>query len=46
MAVMSYVHGIQTVYDEVQNPQMAPAELKKGAHGVSARCEKVCMLLP
>ena len=43
--MMSYVHEIQTVYNVVQNPQMVLLS-KKGAHGVSVRREKVCMLLP
>ena len=38
MAMMSYVH-------EIQDPQMVLLS-KKGAHGVSVRREKVCMLLP
>ena len=42
---MSYVHEIQTVYHVVQNPQMVLLS-EKGAHGVNARCKKVCMLLP
>ena len=45
MAIMSYVHEIQTVYDVVQNPQMILLS-EKGAHGVSSMCEKVGMLLP
>ena len=45
MAIMSYVHEIQTVYHVVQNPQTVLLS-EKGAHGVNARCEKVCMLLP
>ena len=45
MAIMSYVHEIETVYNVVQNPKMVLLS-KNGAHGVSARCEKVCMLLP
>ena len=44
-AIMSYVHEIETVYNVVQNPKMVLLS-EKGAHGVSARCEKVCMLLP
>ena len=42
MAMMSYVHEIQTVYNVVQDPQMVLLS-KKGAHVVSARREKVCM---
>ena len=45
MAVMSYVHEIQTVHNVYyvgSVPQMVPLR-DKGAHG--ARCEKVCMLL-
>ena len=45
MAILSYVHEIQTVYNVVQNPQMILLS-EKGAHGVSSRCEKVGMLLP
>ena len=45
MAILSYVHEIQTVYNVVQNPQMILLS-EKGAHGVSWRCEKVGMLLP
>ena len=45
MAILSYVHEIQTVYNVVQNPQMILLS-GKGAHGVSSRCEKVGMLLP
>ena len=45
MAVLSYVHEIQTVYNVVQNPQMILLN-EEGAHGVSSRCEKVGMLLP
>ena len=45
MAIMSYVHEIQTVYHVIQNPQMVLLS-EKGAHGVNARCEEVCMLLP
>ena len=45
MAILSYVHEIQTVYNVVQNPQMILLS-EKGAHGVSLRCEKVGMLLP
>ena len=45
MAIMSYVHEIETAYNVVQNPKMVLLSTK-GAHGVSARCEKVCMLLP
>ena len=36
---------MKTVCNVVQNPQMVLLS-EKGAHGVSARCEKVCMLLP
>ena len=43
MAVMSYMHGMQTVY--IQDPQMVLLR-GKGAHGVSVRREQVCMLLP
>ena len=43
MAVMSYMHEIQTVY--IQDPQMVLLR-GKGAHGVSVRREQVCMLLP
>ena len=42
---MSNVHEVQTVYNVVQDPQMVLLS-EKGAHGVSVRCEKVCMLLP
>ena len=45
MAMMSNVHEVQTVYNVVQDPQMVLLS-KKGAHGVSGRCEKVCMSLP
>ena len=45
MAILSYVHEIQTVSNVVQNPQMILLS-EKGAHGVSSRCEKVGMLLP
>ena len=45
MAIMSYVHEVQTVYDVVQNPQMILL-CEKGAHGDSARCEQIRMLLP
>ena len=45
MAMMSYVHEIQTVYNVVQEPQMVLLS-EKEAHGVSVRREKVCMLLP
>ena len=45
MAILSYVHEIQTVYNVVQNPQMI-LQSEKGAPGVSSRCEKVGMLLP
>ena len=44
MAMMSNVHEVQTVYNVVQDPQMVLLS-KKGAHDVSVRCEKVCMLL-
>ena len=37
--------AMKTVCNVVQNPQMVLLS-EKGAHGVSARCEKVCMLLP
>ena len=40
MAILSYVHEIQTVYNVVQNPQMILLS-EKGAHGVSSECEKV-----
>ena len=39
MAMMSNVHEVQTVYNVVQDPQMVLLS-KKGAHGVSVRCEK------
>ena len=42
---MSYVHEIYVVFNVVQHPQMVLLS-KKEAHGVSARCEKVGMLLP
>ena len=45
MAMISYVHEIQTVYNVVQDPQMVLLS-EKGAHGVSVRREQVCMLLP
>ena len=45
MAILSYVHEIQTVYNVVHNPQMILLS-ESGAHGVSSRCEKVGMLLP
>ena len=45
MAMLIYVHEIETVYNVVQNPQVVLLREKR-AHGVSARCEKVCMLLP
>ena len=45
MAILSYVHEIQTVYNVVQNPQMILLR-EKGEHGVSSRCEKVGMMLP
>ena len=45
MAILSYGHETQTVYNVDQNPQMILLS-KKGAHGVSSRCEKVGMLLP
>ena len=35
MAILSYVHEIQTVYNVVQNPQMILLS-EKGAHGVSS----------
>ena len=49
MAMMSYMHEIQTVYNVyynyvVQDPQMVLLS-EKGAHGISVRHEKVCMLL-
>ena len=34
MAILSYVHEIQTAYNVVQNPQMILLS-EKGAHGVS-----------
>ena len=40
MAMTSNVHEVQTVYNVVQDPQMVLLS-EKGAHGVSARCEKV-----
>ena len=43
MAMMSNVHKVQTVYKVVQDPQMVLLS-KKGAHGVSVRCEKVCKI--
>ena len=43
MAMMSYVHESQTVYHVVQDPQMVLLS-EKGAHSVSVRREKVCML--
>ena len=45
MAIMSDVRELQTVFHTVRNPQMA-LRSKKGAYGVSEKCEKVCMLLP
>ena len=45
MAMMSYVSEVDTVSNVVQNPHMVLLS-EKGAHGVSARREKVCMLLP
>ena len=45
MATASYVRENQTVYNVVQNPQMILLS-EKGAHGVSARCEEVHMLMP
>ena len=45
MAMMAYVLEILTAYNVVQNPQMVLLS-EKGAHGVSARREKVCMLFP
>ena len=45
MAMMSYMHEIQTVYNVVQDPQMVLLS-EKGAHGVGVRREKVCMMLP
>ena len=39
MAMMSYVHDIQTVYNLVENPQMVLL-----SEMVSARCEKVYTL--
>ena len=45
MAIVSYVHEVKTVYNVVQNPQMILLR-EKGAHGASARCEQICMLLP
>ena len=44
MAMMSNVHEVQTIYNVVQDPQMVLLS-EKGAHGVSVRREKVCMLL-
>ena len=41
--MMSYVHEIQTVYNVVQDPLMVLLS-EKGAHSVSVRREKVCML--
>ena len=43
MATMSNLHEVQTVHNVVQDPQMVLLS-KQGAHGVSVRCEKVCML--
>ena len=43
--MMSNVHEIQAVFNVIQEPQMVLLS-EKGAHGVSVRCEKVCMLLP
>ena len=45
MAIVPYVHEVQTVYDVVQNRQMILL-CEKGAHGDSARCEQIRMLLP
>ena len=45
MAIMSYVHEVQTVYDVVQNPQIILL-CEQGPHGDSARCEQIRMLLP
>ena len=45
MAMMSYVHEVQTVYDVFQNPQMILL-CEKGVHEDSARCEQIRMLLP
>ena len=45
MAMMSYVHEIQTVFNVAEDPQMVLLS-PKGACGVSVRREKVCMLLP
>ena len=36
---------IQTVYDMVENPQMIRLS-KKRPHGISAACEKICILRP
>ena len=41
---MAYVHEVQTVYDVVQNHQIIL--LCEKAHGDSARCEQIRMLLP
>ena len=43
MAMMSYVHEVETVYEVVQDPQMVLLS-ETGVHGVSARREKVCFL--
>ena len=40
MAIMPYVHEIQTVYNIVQDPQMVLLS-EKVAHGASARCDTV-----
>ena len=43
--MISNVHEVQTVYNVVQDPQIVLLS-EKGAHGVSARRKKLCMLLP
>ena len=43
--MVSNVHEIQASFNVIQEPQMVLLS-EKGAHGVSVRCEKVCMLLP
>ena len=45
MAIGSRVYEFETVYDAVQNPKMMLLR-EKGAHGVSAQCKEVRMLLP
>ena len=42
MAMMSYMHEIQTVYYVVQGPQIVLLS-EKGAHGVSVRRECCCL---